>query len=69
MIEITDQAGRSHYIAPGSILCVAETGPSSQWHGIRAIVKTMDGQTIEARETAKAIADAVAASVPGYDIP
>ena len=34
----------------------AAAGTSSQWHGIRSFVRTSDGQTIEATETADQIA-------------
>jgi hypothetical protein len=56
MIKITDINGRSHFLSPNDIARITEAGVSSQWHGIRAIVKTMNGCTIEASETAVEIA-------------
>lgn len=56
MIKITDINGRSHFLSPNDIARITEAGVSSQWHGISAFVKTMDGCTIEARETAVEIA-------------
>jgi hypothetical protein len=65
MIKITDVNGHAHYLAPEAIARVQQTGPSSQWHGIRSIVKTFDLQTIEAQETADEIALAVAKAEEG----
>jgi hypothetical protein len=65
MIKITDINGHAHYLAPEAIARVTEASTSSQWHGIRAIVKTFDLQTIEARESADEIALAVAKSEEG----
>ena len=56
MIKLTDIDGRSHYLAPDNIARITEAGVSSQWHGIRAIVKTRDGVTLEVQETADQIA-------------
>ena len=56
MIRVTDINGQSHYLAAQNIARVTEAGTSSQWHGIRAFVRTADGQTIEATETAAQIA-------------
>lgn len=60
MIRLTDRSGLTHYLAPQSIDRITEAGVSSQWHGIRAYVRTRDGQTIEATETAAQIAKMVA---------
>lgn len=59
MVEITDYNGRAHYLAVKAIAQVSEAGPSSQWHGIRSLVKTFDGKTIESSETAFDIAQKV----------
>lgn len=59
MIKITDINGCANYLAPEAIARVTEAGTSSQWHGIRSIVKTFDGQTIEARDSADDIAKAI----------
>lgn len=57
MIEVTDNLGRKHYLAPASIASVYEAAASSQWHdGIRSYVKTFDGATIKCRDEARAIA-------------
>ncbi|MGF6595183.1 hypothetical protein [Pseudomonas sp. 2835] len=56
MITLTDINRRQHHLAPSAIARVQETGPSSQWHGICAIVHTFDGQVIEVRERADQIA-------------
>lgn len=56
MIKLTDYNGRDHYLAPAAIARVTEAGVSSQWHGIRSIVRTFEGETLEVRESAKDIA-------------
>ena len=61
MIELSDTNGRKVFLATAAIAEVREAEASSQWHGIRAYVKTFDGRTFEARETAEAIAKQVAA--------
>jgi hypothetical protein len=65
MIKITDINGHAHYLAPEAIARVTQTGTSSQWHGIRAIVRTFDLQNIEAQESADEIALAVAKAEEG----
>jgi len=59
MIKLTDYNGRDHYLAPAAIARVTEAGVSSQWHGIRSIVRTFDGQTLEVRDTPEEIAGQV----------
>ena len=59
MIKLTDYNGRDHYLAPEAIARVTEAGVSSQWHGIRSIVRTFDGQTLEVRDTPEEIAGQV----------
>lgn len=56
MIKLTDYNGRDHYLAPAAIARVSEAGLSSQWHGIRAIVRTFEGETLEVRDTPAEIA-------------
>ncbi len=51
MITVTDPQGHKITLAAQAIASVKETGASSQWHGIRAIVKCFDGEIIEAQET------------------
>lgn len=49
----------THHVHYQNIARITEAGPSSQWHGIRAIVKLFDGDVLEVEE----IADAVRAMV------
>lgn len=56
MITITDTNGRTTFLASAAIATITEAGASSQWHGIRCYVKTFDGRTLEANETAQHIA-------------
>ena len=63
MIRVTSPTSSgytTHYLALKTIARVTETGVSSQWHGIRSIVKTFDGQTLECSETAHEINAAIA---------
>lgn len=53
MIRITDMDQRIHYLHPDAIARVVQAGPN--WYGINAYVKTFDGQTIEACESADEI--------------
>lgn len=55
MITIHDYRGRVHHLNPHAIALISEASTSSQWHGIRAIVKTFDGGLIEARDDADTI--------------
>lgn len=61
MIKLTDSNGRAHYVAVSAIATVCEASTSSQWHGIRAIVKLFDKTVIEASDTASEVIDAMAA--------
>ena len=61
MIRLIDINGLTHYLAPQSIASIVEAGTSSQWHGIRAYVRTTNGKTIEAREAVDQIATMIAA--------
>jgi hypothetical protein len=56
MIEVNDTYGRRVFLAPSAIAEILEAGASSQWHGIRAYIRTFDGRTIEVRESASEIA-------------
>jgi hypothetical protein len=70
LIKLIDIGGRTHYLAVAAVARVTEAGTSSQWHGIRAHVKLFDGSTIEATDTADAIARMLsAASKPSGDTP
>lgn len=50
----------THYLHPQAIARVTEAGVSSQWHGIRSIVRTFDGAVLECSETAHEINAAIA---------
>lgn len=56
MITLTDSNGLKRYLAADAIARVEEACTSSQWHGICAIVRTLDGQVLEVRERAADIA-------------
>lgn len=61
MITLTDYNGKRHYLHKDAIARVTEAGTSSQWHGIRSVVKCFDGQVIECSDTAQAIAQQIEA--------
>ena len=61
MIKITGYNGRTHYVDAAAIAKISEAGVSSQWHGIRCIVKCFDGSVIEAGDSADQIALAIIA--------
>lgn len=56
MIEVNNTYGAKVFLAPSAIAEVLEAGAPSQWHGIRAYIRTFDGRTIEVRESASEIA-------------
>lgn len=56
MIELRGIDGRKYYLAPSAIARVTEAGVSSQWHGVRSIVRTFEGETLEVSETPEEIA-------------
>lgn len=61
MIRLTNPfSGTTQYIHPDAVAIVIEAGASSQWHGVRSIVKTFDGSTLECSETADEINAALA---------
>lgn len=49
MIRISTNSG-AHYVAANNIARLTEASASSQWHGIRTIVRLYDGATMEAQE-------------------
>ncbi len=51
----------THYVAPDNIARVTEASTSSQWHGIRAIVRLFDGDVLECSDTAHEINAAIVA--------
>lgn len=57
MIKLRDAHSRqTHYVAPAAIARISEAGVSSQWHGVRSIVRTFDGAVLEVCETPEEIA-------------
>lgn len=62
MIKLTDTNGATVYLAPAAIASIQEAGASSQWHGIRAYVRTFDHRTYEVQQTAAEINAAMAAA-------
>ncbi len=66
MIRLTSATScTTHYVAARNIARITEAGASSQWHGIKSIVRTFDGQTLECRETANEIFSAIAKAEGG----
>lgn len=59
MITITHINGMRYHLHPDAIARVAQAGPN--WHRIGAYVRTFDGKTIEAVESADEIKKAVEA--------
>jgi NTP pyrophosphatase (non-canonical NTP hydrolase) len=43
---------RTNYVSAKNIARITEASTSSQWHGIRSIVRLFDGETLEVSETA-----------------
>lgn len=50
---------RQEFVSPNAIARISQTGASSQWHGIRSVVRTFDGKNLECAETASEVAAAV----------
>lgn len=61
MIKLTNIDGRRVLVAPHEIASVTEAGTSSQWHGIKSIVRMSSGKTIEAQESLREIETALSA--------
>lgn len=57
MLTLFDASGQRLLLHKDAVAQVTEAGPSSQWHGIRAFIKTFDGRTLEVRESITEIAD------------
>lgn len=62
LIQIEDFNGRRQYVSAGAIAQITEAGASSQWHGIRSIVRLFDGRVIESRDSADELAAAINAA-------
>ena len=68
MIRLSNpHSGTVQYVAPSAIARVVEAGESSQWHGIRSFVKTVDGATLECSETAHEINAAIIKATGGAE--
>lgn len=62
MIRLTTpHSGLAHYVAPDNIARISEAGTSSQWHGIRSIVRLVDGGVLECCEDASSISKSIEA--------
>lgn len=48
----TSSGYATHYVAPSNVARITEAGASSQWHGIRSIVRLFDGEVLECSEVA-----------------
>lgn len=59
MIELVTYDGHTMFVAPSAIASVTEAGTSSQWHGIRSIVRLFDGKAIEASQTAQWVVEQI----------
>ena len=59
MIRVTDYKGATHYVAPLHIVHIKEASTSSQWHGIRSIVKLDTGEVIESSDRADELFTAI----------
>lgn len=55
MLKLTDINGKTVLLNAGNIAQVTQAGASSQWHGVRAYVRTMDGRTLEIQESVDVI--------------
>ncbi len=55
MIRVIDIDGGAHYLNPAAIASITEAGASSQWYGVKSIVRLFDGRVVESRETAAEI--------------
>ena len=61
MIKLSNPAtGRQYFVSAENIARVIEAGASSQWHGVKSLVKCFDGETLEVNEEAAWIAERVA---------
>jgi len=59
MIEITDHAGRKHFVAPAHISDIREIAELASGAGIRSHVRLTDGRVIQARDEASMLASAI----------
>lgn len=59
MIELRDLHGHRRFVAADAIASITEAGASSQWHGIKCIVKLFDGSVIECGDECAKVAEMV----------
>jgi uncharacterized protein YlzI (FlbEa/FlbD family) len=59
MIKLTQHDGRAIHLAPAAIAQVTEADPR-EWHGIKALIVTFQGKTLEVQETADQVVAAMA---------
>ncbi len=52
MLKLTGAPGHTVYVPAYLVASITVASASSQWHGIRCIVKTVHGQIYECQETA-----------------
>lgn len=52
MIELRTRDGLKEFLSHKAIARVRETGPTSQWHGIRSHIYLFDGALLECQQTA-----------------
>ena len=61
IVRLHNPEGRCLFLASDFIAQVSEAGASSQWHGIRSIVKTKDGKVLECGDTAEEVSKKIEA--------
>ena len=59
LIRLTDYKGRMHLVSIYAISTISEAATSSQWHGIKSIVKLIDGEKLEVNETVQQISQKI----------
>ena len=65
MIRLTTPTSSGYiteYVAAANVARITEADAASQWHGIRSIVRLLDGGVIECNETADSIRKMVEAA-------
>ena len=65
MIQLTDINGRTHAIHLDAIARLVVPGSSGKWRGANCYVRTVDGDTIEVRESVSEIMQMLGASTGG----
>lgn len=65
LIRTTDVYGNRVLISSVAVSSVAEASVSSQWHGIRSVIRMMDGRVIESRDDYRTIEDQMTQGVSG----